>query len=358
MRTDNERNGYDCIVEMLKAAEQEHSAIVTHLFSENPKNGRSFLGRLRNNLPDSGGSGDPGTAFRILVDTVSEYIHGYHAPASAKQLLYQALYALCESIGRRYQIPEYPMVLEDLPAPVTEDLTLALIKELHDRDGITKEEFGHRHQVDPRTVQNRIHALSGENRQHPLRIGGYAVQVPVKSFKKHNKRDEPRRYYTPDTSNPVFFQMNLIQTASLLQSFYYSNRMGNIIPLDMAIDTWNQLSDYARSRIREVFCKNDPDFADFLDEVEQLSSSVAFRFMSESELLAERDASASEQLIMAYKGSLICDMTLIGPPRSRKRQRIFYDPARQQYYAVSADQPDGERLYLREEELLCLTESP
>lgn len=357
MKTSKDINKYYYVLEMLKSVGQEHQAILDRILSENPENKRSFLYRLKKNTENVTNTNNPVWAYKIIVETVAEYIQGYHAPASSKQVIYKLLYALCKDIGKRNDFSDSDTnFLDDLSDPVETDFDIDLIKLLHPREGITKEEIlqklpGATHE---RTVQNHIQALSGYRK--PLRIGGFAVHVPVVRKKKEG-RDKPQKFYTPNTMNPVVLLMNTTQTATLLQSFYYNNEKGNIIPLDMAIDTWCQLSDYTKARIREIFCKDDPDFASFLDQVEAESESLSYRFMTESELLSQRDTSAGEKLDLAYKGGLICDLELCKPTRSRKHQRIMRDDETHSYYAVSAENLSGDRLYFDKDELCSLAES-
>jgi hypothetical protein len=295
-------------------------------------------------------------AFRKITSSIGEYILRYHAPASAKQRLYTELYALCKHIAQQRSIDNYEEYLEVLPKPVSDDVTIDLIKALHNREGITKEDFARLHTVDSRTIQNKIQALDGNAKHKPLRIGGFSVHVPVAHFRESAHRDAVQRYYTPNTMNPLVLQLNTIQAATLLQSLHYNNQKGNYLPLDLAIDIWCQLSDYTRNRIREIFCRNDPEFSAFLDWVQSESESSSHHFMSESEILQERDTSKGEMLLIAHKGSIVCDIDLVSPLRSRCNQRILYDFQKHRYYAVSADNLDGDRLYFTEDEIDRISE--
>ena len=356
MRTGDKLIKYKYIVDMIHRAGDEHTAIVSRLFSQDKETPRSFNAILDQRITDAPEVIDDTWAFRIIVLTVGEYILRYYAPASTKQQLYRKLYALCQELAELHNIVDYKCYMELLPEPVSDDITVSLIKGLHDREGITKEDFARLHNVEARTIQNKIQSLDGNYKHKPLRIGGFAVCVPVAHFKESSHRDEVRRYYTPNTMNPLVLQLNTIQTATLLQSLHYNNQNGNYLPLDLAIDVWSQLSDYTKTRIREIFCRNDPEFTEFLEQVDSESESVAHRFMSESEILEERDTSKGEMLLIAHKGGMICDIELTSPLRSRSNQRIMYDFEQQCYYAVSADDTNGTRLYFTEDELTVISE--
>ena len=351
MRTSNPTTKYEFMVDLIKSADDGSSSLLERLFSENPDNKRSFQAILRKKATRETEILDSLWAFKKITAAVGEYILSYYAPASTKQQLYKALYTLCENIAKLCNIDNYEHYLAILPEPVSEDITISLIKALHDRKGITKEDFARLHTVDPRTVQNRIQALDGNQKHKPLRIGGHSAHVPVAHFKESSHRDELQRYYTPNTMNPLVLQLNTIQVATLLQSLHYNRQKGNYIPLDLAIDIWSQLSSYTRSRVQEVFCRNDPDFAEFLKDIDAEAFSLCHHFMSEHEILEERDTSEEEMILIAHKGNLVCDIDLISPLRSRSHQRILYDYDQNSYYAVSADNLNGERLYFTKEEL-------
>ena len=135
-----------------------------------------------------------------------------------------------------------------------------------------------------------------------------------------------------------------------MKSLQLNYSEGNDIPMDLAVDTWSQLSDYARNRIRKVFCERDSALMEFLDEVENRMNTEGYRFMTESEML-KNGVSYAEQLLIADKGGLVCNISLIGPHRSKKRQRIFYDHEQGKYYAVAADDLSSKRLYFTEDEI-------
>ena len=348
---------YEYILNLLKSAGEEHQAILDRIFSENTENQRSFLFILRKNLDYAEETLSPTWAYRMITDTVSSYIHAYCGPASAKQLVCNALYELCKTLGAKHNIPDHAMYLEDLPKPVEEDVVISIIKALHNQEGISKEELRAKYGVDPKTIQNYIYTLSGKRASASLRIGGFAVKVPVECHKEVSRRQEPRKYYTPNTLNPVVLQMNTIQTATLLQSFYYNHKKGNVIPLDMAIDVWSQLSNYTKKRIRDIFCKKDQAFSVFIEQIDTQAQSLSYQFTNETDMLRTGDISLKEQLLIAEKGGLICDICLANPVRSLKKQRIYYDNTCGQYYALPADGPTVEKLYLFESELEELVDS-
>ena len=355
MRTSCVISKREYIVDFLGTANGSHQNVVNRILYENGGIKYSFLNLLKNLLSDKVEILNETWAYEKVLAVLSDYIRSYHAPAAVKQRLYIEIYALCEHLGQIHNVRDYAEALRELHAPVTEDITIALIKHLHSRDGITKEEFAEKYRVDKKTVQNRIQSLSGNPKYKPTRIAGHMVHVPVKATCGDRKRDEDKRYYTPNTMNPVILQLNTTQAASLLQSFFYSNKEDNIIPMDLAIDVWCQLSEYTRERVRAIFCKNDAAFSAFIEEVNSESQSLDYRFMTESEMLNDRDLGSREQLSLAEKG-MICDIVLLSPYRTRKKQRIYFDPYDGHYVASSADNPD-DRITFTMDEFHSLSES-
>lgn len=346
-------------LEMLRRVEYTDRSFLEQLLASNQEREnpyRSLLKHFSKQVTTTDEKTELSGCYRAIIYASAEYISSYPAPAAAKQRLYQRLFALCETVGEQYQIESYERLLKELPMPVDQDLTIEFIKELHVRDGVTKRDLASAFEVTTKTAQTMIHRLNGDQSQKPLRIGGQIVRIPIEHHKENGRSDD-RRFYTPNSMSPIVFQLNLMQAATLLQSFHSNYEKGNMIPLDMAIDTWCQLSEYVKERIKEIFCSRDTEFAEFIEMVEDGATSDTYRFMTESEMMEYGDSCADEQLTLAWKGGMICDLILSAPQRSWKRRRIHYDFDRKLYYAVPADEPNGERAYFSKSEFVRLSES-
>lgn len=347
---------YQCVIRLMERSDFNAGGLPQKFFDEDPDNSHSLFYQIRKVCADETmvtASLDDKAAYQILMAAISKYLFRYPATTAAKQRLYQHIYAWCEDLGDRLRIPNYEMFLSDIPVPVDRDLTIPLIKELHARDGVSKAELANKYGVSEKTIQVSLRQLSGESHYQPLRIGGQAVSVPV-FHKKEKHRDDKRRFYTPNTMSPIVFQLNLMQVEALLKSLQLSYDCDNNIPLDLAVDVWGQLSDYAKDRICEIFGQRDPELAEFLEIVDGEERSDEYRFMTETEMM--EDVRVSEQLNIAYKGGLICNLFLTTPQKNRKNQRIGYDHEAESYYAVSADDPSAERLYFKEDEVYLISE--
>lgn len=293
------------------------------------------------------------TLYRILINAVSAHLMSYHAPAPVKHKLYLPLYELCIKFGQAYGVSNYEKHLDNIPKPLDCDISVDIIKELHSRDGITKEELASKYNVSTKTVQKYLHRLS--DKKTPLRIGGQAVNLRL-AHHKETSRTEERRFYTPDTLSPIILQLNVMQVGSLLQSLcrnYYSDN-GGVIPSELALNVWCQLTEYVKERIRSVFAERDFEFAGFLDILDDESKLSTPQFISETEMIYSdepNDYTNEEQLLFAYKNATPHDILLNNPPIALKNQRIRYDHRDNIYFALPFDNPNGKRINISPDDL-------
>ena len=348
---------YFYIRDMIGRSRFNANGIPHKFFIEDSENSHSLFFCVRKLCSDAENrllAPDNRVAYRILTEALSTYLLKYPASASAKQRLYQHVFAWCEDMGDQFRIPNYEMYLSDIPQPIERDLTISLIKDLHAREGITKDELVEKYEVSEKTIQVSLRQLSGESKYQPLRLGGQTVSVPV-AHKEEKRRTDKRKFYTPNTLSPVVLQLNIMQVEALLKSLQLNYSDDHNIPFDLAVDVWGQLSDYAKERIGEIFSSKDPDLSEFLEDVNREAQSNEYRFMTESEMLMDLDLRVSEQIDIAYKGMMVCNLSLVSPRRTLKNQRVFFDHKAKAYYAVPANDLSAERLYfsLDEVHMVC-----
>ena len=349
---------FDYVINMIENSTFEDRELLAKFSAEDPHHHKSFYYMVRQAASFSehtNTSIDHERAYQILIDAVSDYILSYSTSYSAKRKLYNRMLALCKHIGAHYHIDEYETYLTELPEQIATDIAVEIVKDLHDQNGISKEELSDRYGVSEKTIQVCLHRIADQRCSDPIRIGGQAVFVPI-THSESNRKLGKRKYFTTNTMSPLVYQMNIMQVETLMKSFQLNYDSGNNIPLDLAIDTWSQLSEYARQRIREIFAERDPDLAGFLDLVEEEMNSDEYRFMTESEMMERKDVSRSEQLDIAYKGSMLCNLSLTGPHRTKKNQRIKFDHGRQCFYAVPADNLGADPLYFTVDEVYEIEE--
>lgn len=350
---------YQYIVRMIEQSRFNANGIPKKFFDEDIDNPHSLFFHIKKVCRDECAgiaALDKQIAFQVLTTALSKYLLKYPANASTKLRLYQHIFSWCEDLGDQFHIPNYEMCLSDIPNPIDRDLTIALIKELHSTDGVSKAELAEKYGVSEKTIQVCLHQLSGDSHYQPLRICGQTVVVPIDHKKKEHRKDT-LKYYTPNTLSPIVFQLNLMQVETLLKSFQLNFAADHNIPLDLAVETWGQLTDHVKERIREIFCRRDPELAEFLDYVEEETMSDEYRFMTESQMLEWKDMRISEQLEIAYKGGMVCNVSLLSPHRTLKNQRIDYDHVIQSFYCVSNDDILGERIYFTPDDVYMISET-
>lgn len=342
---------------MIEGSNFKDRSLLNMFVSEDPYNKKSLYYLIQESAKFTENSEiDVVQAYQILTEALYDYIFAYSTSHAIKRRLCCRVLAWCKHIGEQYSIENYNEYLEDLEILSCADIAVEIIKDLHNQNGTSKTELSSKYSISEKKAQIYLSKIDNQRCSTPIRIGGQVVYVPI-SRKKSNKKEETWKYYTTNTMSPLVFQMNIMQVETLMKSLQLNYSEGNAIPLDLAIDTWSQLSEYARNRIREVFGERDDQLSKFLDEVEANMNSDGYRFMTESEIMKKDTLSYHEKLELAYKGGMVCNISLIESQHiTRKKQRIFYDNKNKSFYAVPADNLNAERLYFTEEDINIIEE--
>lgn len=287
-----------------------------------------LIKRIEDNCRFSFGRGVPNTIelYGMVIDSAIDYMSDVRGPASYRKRYYAPLYRWCGAFAEALGVPESENRLGELRNPMTIDTAVDLVKALHDREGKTKadlqSDLGLKAEKKGRSILNNLNRLTGKQ-EPPLRLAGQEICVRVVEQTVRNPDNDGRRklFYTPNTMHPIVFQLNLMQVATLLQALQYSCFIeDNALPLDLAVDVWCQLSEYAKERIQEVFCPHDPNFEDFLAVVSDAIEGHSHRFMEESAMLDRTDLNPKERLYLVEKQVGPYDIELCNPPRTRKYQ--------------------------------------
>ena len=343
---------------MIEGSDFEDRSLIDTFISQDPYNKKSLYYMIREVAKFTENVEISETqAYQILTEALYDYVFAYSTSHAIKRKLCSRIIDWCKHMGEQYNIENYNEYLEDLRALGSPNIAVEIVKDLHDQNGTSKLELSDKYSISEKKAQIYLSKIDNERCSNPIRIGGQAVYVPI-SRKKSNAKDGHWKYYTTNTMSPLVFQMNIIQVETLMKSFQlnYCNE-GNAIPLDLAIDTWSQLSEYARNRIREKFGKRDKLLNEFLDEVERNMHSNEYRFMTESEIMKKDTLGYREKLQIAENGRMICNISLIESQHiTRKNQRIFYDHEKDNFYAVPADDLNAKRLYFTEDEINVIEE--
>ena len=221
------------------------------------------------------------------------------------------------------------------PHFIRTDKTVELLKLLQAREGISKSKLQEELGVGYKTVQNDLRALSpslGKVDQE-LKIGGHVIRVDIK---EKRLSDNSKEYHSPNTVNPLILFPNVMMTGKLLQSLAQDTESD--VAQYIGADIWIQLTEYYKERIRSVYAEHDEQLTDFLDMIEyRISHGHVFGFLTERDMVLDN---LPEELLRAYKGNRLCDLTLTLNDRQieRKSQKILI--LENHYRAVNVDDAD------------------
>lgn len=275
-----------------------------------PVRGKTIYDYIIKEWPDK-----PKLSSEDLYSTISEgmnnYLKGYQAPPSFRQKLWETCRNLAGRIAEQAgYTPEYKFDTY-VPQPVAEDTGIALIKKLHEENGVTKKELKEKLGVNERTIRNNLRALcpelgEGNKVERPLRIGGQEVKAKVDVSRDQNGQ---KIYRMKERLHPLILQLNTYQVCNLLQALEIMNETGRSnVSLDIALDIWCQLSESGKQCIIEKGSRLYSDFKSFTDDLNIMSEGNALPvFRTESEL---ENVSREDELSLAYKSGEPVNITL------------------------------------------------
>lgn len=215
-----------------------------------------------------------------IAGAMTKYLDSFPAPFSYKQHLRMKFHEWITDIQNQYNYKLGEAYLVDLKAPSGEkDTAVAMLKELHAREGVTREDLSERLGINPRAVQKDLRKLDkdlyrgdkpvGEGEYVPFYIGGQEVSVHIDEISSNEKGDRKKRFRTLNTVHPIVLQENLMEVGVLLKALsnkYFASE--SQISRRIALNIWYQLSDYAKDRIKKFIAEDDPDLKDLIAELE------------------------------------------------------------------------------------------
>ena len=239
--------------------------------------------------------------YQIIYNTIARamiaYLSSYPASFSFKQQTKKQFSLWLEKIEKKYAINDVK-VPEELDAENDKsDTGIVMLKALHSRKGITKEklrcELG---DISARAVQKNLRKISPslyegnsadiEETYMPFYIGGQPIHAKIRVRVKDEDKEKKKYYDTPNTVHPIILQENLMQVGVLLKSLcinFCDNESD--ISLNIALDIWSQLSDYAKARIESKFARIDKDMQFFIELLKDSSpDNRACIFQTEREM--------------------------------------------------------------------------
>ena len=282
--------------------------LANELRQEKPKNDQDFL--------------------RIIAGAMQEYLdHSRKAPTAQLrewEVFTHCLEVLAQSMGVR-GIPE-------LIKPVEDDVDIVLLKDLHEPH--TKEELAEHLRVGEKTIRNKLRAI--EDGTGGVRLGGQRVHVKISKTQEDSQTK--CRYQTKNRMHPLILQLNTAQLGCLLTALAQDDR-------DYAINRitasyiWDQLSEYAKTRIKEIFVSRSKELKMLIEELESAENSERndTYFLMERELLGSDELDLSQQLFLYMKGGRTCTITVRekGIERKYKCRRIEEGPAPDYLYLIT-----------------------
>ena len=273
--------------------------------------------------------------YRDTLAGFEDYIMSYAAsPAYKERVIRPFIVEWIKRIAEYFE--EQVTESEDFfPHFIRTDKTVELLKLLQAREGISKSKLQEELGVGYKTVQNDLRALSpslGKVDQE-LKIGGHVIRVDIK---EKRLSDNSKEYHSPNTVNPLILFPNVMMTGKLLQSLAQDTESD--VAQYIGADIWIQLTEYYKERIRSVYAEHDEKLTDFLDMIEyRISHGHVFGFLTEREMILDNLA---EELLRAYKGNRLCNLTLIinDTQIERRNQKIVI--LENNYRAISVDESD------------------
>ena len=256
--------------------------------------------------------------YATISEGMNNYLKGYQAPPSFRQKIWETCRNWADRIAEQTgYTPEYKFDTY-APKPVAEDTGIAVSKELHTENGVTKEDLRKNLGVDERTIRNNLRALcpelgEGNKVERPLRIGGQELKAKVDVSTDQNGR---KIYRMKERLHPLILQLNTYQVCNLLQALQLMNEIGGSnVSMDIALDIWYQLSESGKQRVIEKGSRLYSDFSTFAEELDSVSEGNTLPvFRTESEL---ENISREDELSLAYKAGKPMNFTL---KRNGKRE--------------------------------------
>lgn len=142
--------------------------------------------------------------------------------------------------------------------PVEDDADIVLVKDLHEPR--TKEELAEHLCVGEKTIRNKLRAI--DEGTGGIRLGGQRVHVKISKTQEDSQTK--CQYQTKNRMHPLILQLNTTQLGCLLTALAQDD-------IDYAINRitasyiWDQLSEYAKTRIKKIFVSR----RDFRQDVER-----------------------------------------------------------------------------------------
>lgn len=240
---------------------------------------------------------------RIITRTLEEYLRHYPAPFSFKQRIREKFLEWITKIEKIYGIYDEDLNMEFFEDYKSKNVAITIIKELHNRDGVTKKELSTKLGITPRAVLNAMDKLDGDGEPYylgdqPVRVEIEYLRVDEDTAKEESVSNNARKYRTYNTLNPIILQENMLQLYTLIKCMLIQIDDDNKQTLLYAVlqDVYFQLSEYARQRVHKLMEVNDKQLLHYLQELDELApTDDVVKFITEREMKLRGELSGSEE---------------------------------------------------------------
>ena len=260
---------------------------------------------------------DKEKCFIAIYESMEEFLESYPACFSLRQRFRFRFREWLERILTKYDVQG--VEIPDSFTVKDRDTVVALAKQLHAREGVTKAQMSQALGIKERGLLKDLRKLdpalresssAPDDGQELFDIGGQPVKLQIRSFRMPGER--ARRYQTVNTMHPLILQENVMQVGVLIQSLArnYMNYESEI-SVTIGVDIWNQLSDYGKERVRSVFAAGDPAVSEFIDIIDNdFPDDNMAGFFTERQMYEEYSASTAERILFYMKAERRCDLKL------------------------------------------------
>ena len=215
-----------------------------------------------------------------IMEGTRKYILSRKTPPSVRQKLWLTCKEWVDRIADELGVDTDYSFEECLSKPIVEEPEIALIKALHTNDPKTKKDLGEELGESEKSVQTYLRRICPDlqqagKRAAPCRVCGQELHAEITKTTdtfidpSDGRTIRYNKYQMKDRMSPIFLQQNTMQVGHLLTALQKNcDNECDIVCRETALDIWCQLSDEVKDRIREVYCKRDPEFALFIDEID------------------------------------------------------------------------------------------
>lgn len=249
-------------------------------------------------------------AYEAIANAMPKYLDsGYSAPFSFKQRTKVNFETWLKNISYEYDILN-PFVPEALNAKENH-VGIAMVKLLHCREGITYSDIENKLDISDRSAQKNLVKLNptlynGPKEPYaPFCIGGQPLCANVELIDPKETDASQKRFWTRNSVHPLVLQENIMQLATLLNALchQYFDREDQLSVL-IAVDIWNQMSEYAQKKILTYFTHGNEDLKQFVLMLKQeCPDDHVCMYHTEREMLKEIEMSIDQALEFLIKES-------------------------------------------------------